>query len=210
MCEFKRSTEKVGLWIHPEQTKILSNQSTINSESKKRNLELKTWKSKYWQEMKAWNILVRKSRSTTKKRRKSRIVSGQHWRHSANTDKSWHRKTTCSIIVCGFSDATGSPTVCYAAGTRAPNKEHEQHIGTNEENEEIDINEMCTGLGTTTHNDVDSEVTFEVDLDEEIDTTVIEEEDWIEYINRSIGEAIEKMESAKMRCWSKTQKMKWK
>ena len=42
MCEFKDATEKVGLRIHPEQTKILSNQSTINSESKKRNLELKT------------------------------------------------------------------------------------------------------------------------------------------------------------------------
>ena len=27
-CEFKRSTEKVGLGIHPEKTKILSNQSS--------------------------------------------------------------------------------------------------------------------------------------------------------------------------------------
>ena len=35
MCEFKRSTEKVGLRIHPDKTKILSNQSTINSDTKK-------------------------------------------------------------------------------------------------------------------------------------------------------------------------------
>ena len=28
LCEFKRSTEKVGLRIHPEKTKILSNQSS--------------------------------------------------------------------------------------------------------------------------------------------------------------------------------------
>ena len=35
MCEFKRATEKVGLRIHPEKTKILSNQSTINSDTKK-------------------------------------------------------------------------------------------------------------------------------------------------------------------------------
>ena len=28
MCDFKRSTEKVGLKIHPEKTKILSNQSS--------------------------------------------------------------------------------------------------------------------------------------------------------------------------------------
>ena len=28
MCDFKRSTEKVGLKIHPEKTKILSNQNS--------------------------------------------------------------------------------------------------------------------------------------------------------------------------------------
>ena len=71
--------------------------------------------------------------------------------------------------------------------------------------------ESGDGLSTTTHNDVDSDVSFEDDADEEIDTTSIEEEDWIEYIKRSTEEAIEKMESAKIRCWNKThQKMKWK
>ena len=60
-------------------------------------------------------------------------------------------------------------------------------------------------------NDVDSGVSFEDDADEEIDTTVIEEkEDWIEYIKRSTEEATEEVESAKIRCWNKTQKMKWK
>ena len=80
-------------------------------------------------------------------------------------------------------DAAMSPTVCYAAGTWAPNKEHErmiqstqrkmlrliiqtkseykkiekQDIGTKEENEEIDINEMCSthgeSGGRSEHND---------------------------------------------------------
>ena len=50
-------------------------------------------------------------------------------------------------------------------------------------------------------------VSFEDDADdEEIDTTLIEEEDWIEYIKRSTEEAMEKMESAKLRCWNKTHK----
>ena len=35
MCEFKKATEKVGLRIHPDKTKILSNQSIINSDTKK-------------------------------------------------------------------------------------------------------------------------------------------------------------------------------
>ena len=53
------------------------------------------------------------------------------------------------------------------------------------------------GLSTTTHNDVDSDVSFEDDADEEIDTT---------YIKRSTEEAIGKMESEKIQCWNKTHK----
>ena len=34
-------------------------------------------------------------------------------------------------------------------------------------------------------------------------TTVIEEEDWIEYIKRSTEDAMEKMERAKIRCWNR-------
>ena len=60
--------------------------------------------------------------------------------------------------------------------------------------------ESGDGQSTTTHNDVDSEVSFEDDGDDEIDTTLIEEEDWIEYINRSTEDAMEKMECAKIRC----------
>ena len=113
-------------------------------------------------------------------------------------------------------DATVSPTVCYAAGTWAPKKYKKivkQDIGPREENEEVDINEMCStgdesgdGQSTSTQKDVDSEVSFEDDADEEIDTTVIEEEDWIEYIKRSTEDAMEKMERAKIRCWNRTQK----
>ena len=35
MCEFKKATEKVGLRIHPDETKILSNQSNMNSDTKR-------------------------------------------------------------------------------------------------------------------------------------------------------------------------------
>ena len=35
MCDFKKAIEKVGLRIHPDKTKILSNQSTINSNTKR-------------------------------------------------------------------------------------------------------------------------------------------------------------------------------
>ena len=92
-------------------------------------------------------------------------------------------------------------------------KIEKQALGPKEENGEVDINEMCStddesgdGQRTTTQNDVDSEVSFEDDAIEEIDTTVIEEEDWIEYIKRSTEDAMEKMERAKIRCWNRTHK----
>ena len=84
-------------------------------------------------------------------------------------------------------------------------KIEKQDIGPKEENEEVDITEMCStddesvgGQSTMTQNDVDSEVSFEDDADEEIDTTVIEEEDWIEYIKKSTEDAMEKMAYAKI------------
>ena len=101
---------------------------------------------------------------------------------------------------------------------RKDKKIEKQDIGTNEEIEEIDINEMCStddergdGLSTTTRNDVNSDVSFEDDADEEIDTTSIEEEDWIEYIKRSTEEAIEKNGKRKDSMLEQdSQKMKWK
>ena len=63
----------------------------------------------------------------------------------------------------------------------------------------------------TDHKDQDSDVSFESDTEEEIDTTEIDEEDWMEYINRSTNDALEKMGNAKIRCWNKThKKMKWR
>ena len=35
MCEFKEAKEKVGLTIHPNKTKILSNESSMNSDTKR-------------------------------------------------------------------------------------------------------------------------------------------------------------------------------
>ena len=47
---------------------------------------------------------------------------------------------------------------------------------------------------------------FENGTEEEIDTTEIEEEDWVEYLKRSTNDAMERMENAKIRCWNKTHK----
>ena len=53
---------------------------------------------------------------------------------------------------------------------------------------------------------MDSEVTFEDDSGEEMDTTTIEEEEWIDYIKISTVDVLDKMEHAKIRCWNRTHK----
>ena len=138
-------------------------------------------------------------------------------------------------------DAVITPTMSYASGTWALTREHESMIQStqrkmlrfiiqtkrrykkiverkDETNNKKDTNDLGSaddesedGQSSNTHNDQDREISFEKDTDEETDTTVIEDEDWIEYITRSTDEAMEKIENAKIRCWNKTHKrMKWR
>ena len=54
-------------------------------------------------------------------------------------------------------------------------------------------------------------MSFENDIDEEIDTTEIEEGDWIEHIKRSMNDAMEKMEKCEDSMLEQdSQKMKWR
>ena len=75
-----------------------------------------------------------------------------------------------------------------------------------------DIDSSCTndesedGKSDTSHNDQDSDVSLEIDNDEEIDAAEIEEEEWVEFIQKSTIEALEKMENEKIRCWKLTRR----
>ena len=86
---------------------------------------------------------------------------------------------------------------------------------TNENDDTEDLgsteDENEDGQNSNTHYDQDSDISFENGIDDEIDTTAIEEEECIDYIERSTDEAVEKMENKKIRCWIKTHKrMKWR
>ena len=65
------------------------------------------------------------------------------------------------------------------------------------------------GQSSNTHNDQDSDVSFENDTEEEVDAAEVEEEEWMDYMQRSTNDAIEKMGNEKIRCWKLT-KMKWR
>ena len=71
--------------------------------------------------------------------------------------------------------------------TKRRHKKIVKHIVKNSEDSN-DIDSRCTydenedGKSDTSHNYQDSDVSFEIDDDEEIDAAEIEEEDWVEYI----------------------------
>ena len=77
-------------------------------------------------------------------------------------------------------------------------------VKTSEDRNNIDS--RCTddesedGQSYVSHNDQDSDVSFEIHAAE------IEEEDWVEYMKRSINEAMEKIENERIKCWKMTQK----
>ena len=70
--------------------------------------------------------------------------------------------------------------------------------------------ESKDGQSSISHNNLDSDASLEMDTNEETDTTMIEEEDWVDYIKRSTIEAIEKGKGEDQMLEQDSQKMKWK
>ena len=169
LCGFMNATEKVGLRIHPDKAKILSNQSTINSDTRKHievgdmNIEILTRNesvkylgqriSFHQQETKEIKSRIRAAWATFHKYRQELTSTNYMLKHRLR-----------------LFDATVSPTICYAAGAWTPNKDHErmiqsthrkmlrlflqtnrkykkiekQNIVPKEENGKVDITGMCS------------------------------------------------------------------
>ena len=67
LCEFKVSTEAVGLGIHPHKTKILSNQDKEKAKEMVDNIKIEHWRKET-----VLDILVKESRSRSKKLKRSK------------------------------------------------------------------------------------------------------------------------------------------
>ena len=242
MYDFKKATEKVGLRIHPDKTKILSNQSTMNSDTKRfikvGEMSIEILKMNESVKYLGQRISFHQQETLEIKSRIRAAWATFHKYRQELTSKNYMLKLRLRLF-----DATVSPTLCDAAGTWTPSQEHERMIQSTQrkmlrliiqtkrkykkiekqviehKDEEgiADKTENCSiddesgdGQSTKSKDDVDSEVTFDEDSEKDIDTIEIEEEDWIDYIRRSTADALDKMEHAKIRCWNRTQKMKWK
>ena len=80
--------------------------------------------------------------------------------------------------------------------------ENEKDINEDKENLKSSEDETEDGHSSNTNCDQDSDISFMNDTDEEIDTAVIEEVDWIGHMKRSTDEATEQMNNTKTECWS--------
>ena len=209
MYEFKKAAEKVGLRIHPDKTKILSNQSNMKSDTKR------------FSKVGEMSIEILTKNESVK-------YLGQ--RISFHQQETLEIKSRIRAVWATFHK------LCCAAGTWTLSKEHErmiqstqrkmlrliiqtkrkyknmekQDIEPKDEKGIVEKTENCStddesgdGQSTKSKDDVDSGVTFDEDSEKEIDTIEIEEEDWIDHIKRSTTDMI--------RCWNRThKKMKWK
>ena len=234
LCDFKKSTEKVGLRIHPEKTRILSNQSNPNLDTKE--MEVDDIKIEILTRNESVKYLGQRISFHQQEplEIKSRIRAAWATFHKYRqelTSKNYMLKRRLQLF-----DAAITPTICFASGTWTSTKEHERMVQSTQRkmlrliiqtkrrykkivkhkvktSEDFDnFDSSCTddesedGQSSVSHKEQDSDVSFESDNGEEIDVAEIEEEDWVNYIGRSTNEAIEKMGNEKIRCWNKTHK----
>ena len=127
MCEFKDATEKVVLRIHPDKTKILSNESNMNSDTIRyikigdMSIEIlaKNESVKYWGQ----RISFHQQETLEIKSRIRAAWTTFHKYRQELTSKKYMLKLRLRLF-----DATVSPTLCYAAGTWTPSRDHERMI----------------------------------------------------------------------------------
>ena len=113
ICDFKRSTEKVGLKIHPEKTKILSNQiSYIRKEVTINNIKVEVLPASECAKYLGQTITFQQQ-ETTEIRSRIRAAWASFYRYKQElTSKSHplqHRLRLFNMVI--------SPTLSYASGT---------------------------------------------------------------------------------------------
>ena len=127
LYEFQKSAEKVGFRIHPEKTKILSNQRIINSDTNK-ELEIEDMKIEILTRNESvkdlGQIISFHHQETTEIKNRIRTA----W---AKSHKYTQELTSTNYMLnhrLRLFDAAISPTTCHAAGTWTPKREHERMV----------------------------------------------------------------------------------
>ena len=226
LYEFKASTEAVGLGIHPDKTKILTNQDrTKTKEITVDNIKIEVLAKGDSARYLGQKITFEEQEAEEIKNRLKAAWAASHKYRQELTSKDYrlcHRLRLFNMVI--------TPTMTYASGTWTLTQKHEKMIKTTQrkmlclivqtkrkykpkkvtankkdegtekadekDNEDMTDKETEEGSEQSSKKDQDSDVSFEEEVDEEIDATE-NEEDWIEYIQRSTKEAEEHMDKTR-------------
>ena len=224
----------MGLGIHPDKTKIPSNQDKVKAkEIEVSNIKIEVLAKSDSARYLGQKITFEEQETAEIKNRLKAAWAAFHKYREELTSKDYrlcHRLRLFNMVF--------TPTMTYASGTWTLTLKHEKMIKTaqrkmirlivqtkrkykskkeaaknkKEEENEKQAEEECKGAtdmeteegsDQNSNKDQDSEVSFQDDAEEEIDSPK-NEEDWIEYIKRSTKEAEEYMEKQKVPCWIET------
>ena len=214
MCNFKQSTERVGLKMHPN---ILGNQRS----NKRKEVDINNIKVEIWP---AWVsecviVIVWASYYRYEQEQTSKSYSLQHRLRLFNMvitpTLSYWQMDTINLNTKGWYDQLNAK--CFASSSKQRDNTKRRHDKNGEkeevgekENHRSSDEETAEGSSSNTDCDQDSDFSFMKDTDEEIDRDESEEEDWIEYMKRSTAVAGERMNAARIPCRIEThRRMRW-
>ena len=124
LCDFKASTEKVGLGIHPDKTKILSNQDKVKAkELSVDNIQIEILKKSDSARYLGQKITFQDQEMEEIKNRLKAAWAAFHKYRQELTSRDYrlcHRLRLFNMVI--------TPTMTYASGTWTLTKKHEQMI----------------------------------------------------------------------------------
>ena len=194
LCEFKRSTQKVGPRIHPKRRKFSAIKAAL-TQTQKKEMEV-------WQEEKAWvgQMIMFQQQETTEIKNRNRAAWATFRKYRQElTSKNYMLKHRLQLF-----DAAITPTICYPSGTwawynrrnaKCSDSSYKQKEDTkrswNTESRPVKKLITMTRAALLTKAKTDKALSLtttrtatchsRVDNVEEIDTTEIEEEDCVDY-----------------------------
>ena len=236
LCDFKTSTEEVGLGIHPDKTKILSNQDKVKEkEITVDNIQIEILKKSDSARYLGQKITFEDQETEEIKNRLKAAWAAFHKYRQELTSKDYrlcHRLRLFNVVI--------TPTMTYASGTWTLTQKHEKMIrkaqrkmlrliiqtkrkykkkarASNNKKEEVpegkkdENNENISDKETEDdlQEDSNKDQDSDVSFQEEADEEIDatdNEEDWVTFIKRSTEEAEQHMEKHKIPCWIEVHK----
>ena len=236
LCDFKASTEAVGLGIHPDKTKILSNQDKVKeNEIKVDNIQIEILKKSDSARYLGQKVTFQDQETEEIKNRLKAAWAAFHKYRQELTSKDYrlcHRLRLFNMVI--------TPTMTYASGTWTLTQKHEKMIRkvqrkmlrliiqtkrrykkkertTNSKKEEVPEEKKYENKEDIFDKDTDDDLQedsnkdqdSEVSFHEEADEEIDDtekEEDWVAFIKRSTEEAEQHMEKHKLPCWIEVHK----